>query len=929
MASLTYTVSTSGMLTFTCTFGSSASRYYALCTSNSVTSTSATGCIAYGQTSGSSDTLIVSYSKLNAGSTYYLRYGPSKTDLKYPGTAASCIVSWVTRAVKVTFNKNGGTGTITSPITQTNYYKSSPSGGATIAVSVSGNNLTGPSGYTFQGWGLSTQATSYSKSSLSFSGITGTASSPTAKNAYAVHTATRYGYAICDKNAADASSGSLTESEVKNITVKYSNTSGVFTDFKITSSYSPTRTGYTFLGWSTSSTASSPDSGKAVSDLPFTFNITCASSASTKAGGATKNYLYAVWSEDITYPTTTNTTTATRYGTSLNFTVNAGSSAQRTWKVIWSSSSAALDSVKWNPSTISSGGILYSGTSLSSSASSYTFGTSTTHPINNLTRGVTYYYKGMYSTMLYNGTNGTVYCNPGRTDTPHSITIPYLINYDARGGTPSFATKEVATAGSTEIGTLPSATRTASEISKVTYSVTFDPNYSGGTSSSKYATATETTTYTFNGWYKTTSGGTRLDTTTKVSDLTWSSGQTTLYVHWTENSTTGDSHVQLPTAPTRTHYTFAGWYTLPSGGTQVTASTVISSNMTVYAHWTPDSIDIKYNANGGTGTISPTKKYYGIDAILSNGNGFSRTGYEIDGWATTSTGSVAYSLGGIYTIDSTTDVTLYAHWKQSKAHLTVMYVDYDSDPPRKVREDDGDDYNIGATVTTSNYVKSVPGYYYHSASQGATFTINGDMTLYLYYKAYSTTDTATVTIVERTSTTITVRVKPNESRPYSRSVYVNILSKVGPYTIFANSTAAIDITVTSLTPGTMYTAILAWIENPSDVETWRKFTSAFTKFDFTWTTDDASKIKTGQPFCITASKWNTYMTNLDKLCQWKSVTRPTIDEVSADMEFKHEYFNHSVDGMTSLGYSNPPRVAKGTICYALYFKNLKDNLNNT
>ncbi|GAB6391695.1 MAG: InlB B-repeat-containing protein [Treponematales bacterium] len=57
----------------------------------------------------------------------------------------------------------------------------------------------------------------------------------------------------------------------------------------------------------------------------------------------------------------------------------------------------------------------------------------------------------------------------------------------------------------------------------------------------------------------------------------------------------------------RTGYTFAGWYTLASGGTQITASTkvTITAAQTLYAHWTAGAAyTITYNLNGGTGAAS-------------------------------------------------------------------------------------------------------------------------------------------------------------------------------------------------------------------------------------------------------------------------------------------------------------------------------------
>ena len=64
----------------------------------------------------------------------------------------------------------------------------------------------------------------------------------------------------------------------------------------------------------------------------------------------------------------------------------------------------------------------------------------------------------------------------------------------------------------------------------------------------------------------------------------------------------------LPT-PTREGYTFAGWWTSASGGTQIAASTTVSGNVTYYAHWTVNQYTVTFNANGGTGGITKTQNY--------------------------------------------------------------------------------------------------------------------------------------------------------------------------------------------------------------------------------------------------------------------------------------------------------------------------------
>ena len=65
----------------------------------------------------------------------------------------------------------------------------------------------------------------------------------------------------------------------------------------------------------------------------------------------------------------------------------------------------------------------------------------------------------------------------------------------------------------------------------------------------------------------------------------------------------GSAIGSLPT-PTRSGYTFVGWYTSRDGGTApITTSTVVSDAVTYYAHWTSNRSSgnrINFDANGGT-----------------------------------------------------------------------------------------------------------------------------------------------------------------------------------------------------------------------------------------------------------------------------------------------------------------------------------------
>ena len=60
----------------------------------------------------------------------------------------------------------------------------------------------------------------------------------------------------------------------------------------------------------------------------------------------------------------------------------------------------------------------------------------------------------------------------------------------------------------------------------------------------------------------------------------------------------GDPVGTLPTA-TKDGYTFDGWFTEASAGTQITSATTVSANITYYAHYTIASYTLTWDANGG------------------------------------------------------------------------------------------------------------------------------------------------------------------------------------------------------------------------------------------------------------------------------------------------------------------------------------------
>ena len=126
--------------------------------------------------------------------------------------------------------------------------------------------------------------------------------------------------------------------------------------------------------------------------------------------------------------------------------------------------------------------------------------------------------------------------------------------------------------------------------------------------------------YVFAGWY------TAEDDKGDEFDLTNTpiTKDITLYAHWTRQTfqvtfdSQGGSSVDSPTVsygdpvaepeePTREGYTFDGWYTKAKGGSAWRFADDVSKNpdevtsdLTLYAHWTEDTYTVSFDLNGGT-----------------------------------------------------------------------------------------------------------------------------------------------------------------------------------------------------------------------------------------------------------------------------------------------------------------------------------------
>ena len=277
----------------------------------------------------------------------------------------------------------------------------------------------------------------------------------------------------------------------------------------------------------------------------------------------------------------------------------------------------------------------------------------------------------------------------------------------------------------------------------ITYEVKYNAN--GGTGSMSNSTHTydvaknltenafKRTGYVFSGW-STNADGSGTKYADKASVINLSSTQDdviNLYAVWTpityevkynanggtgtmSNSThTYDVAKNLTTnAYTRTGYTFAGWATSANGSvvykdkaSVINLSSTQDAVINLYAVWTPITYEVKYNANGGTGSMSNSTHTYDIRKALS-ANKFSRTGYIFAGWATASTSSVAYAdKASVVNLANTQGaiIDLYAVWTP----ITYTIV-YNPNPPTGMSytgtmNASTHTYDESKTLTTNTY----------------------------------------------------------------------------------------------------------------------------------------------------------------------------------------------------------------------------------
>lgn len=428
------------------------------------------------------------------------------------------------------------------------------------------------------------------------------------------------------------------------------------------SSTKPTRTGYTFKNWNTKADGSGTSyaagasyTANAVLALYAQWAInTWTVSYNANGGSSTPASQTKTYNVALTLRGAISRSNASATGYKVTYDANGGScstssaTAARTTKYTFN---------KWNTKSDGSGtaynaGASYTGNAALSLYATWTSSTTTSAVTLPTPSRTGYAFDGWYTA----ASGGTRVGGAGGSYTPtgavtlhaHWTQNTWTVSYAANGGssTPASQTKLYGQA----LTLRPAISRSNAT---ATYTVSYSANYSGGTNPSS-ATATKTTKYAFSGW-KATNG-----TTYAASGSYTTNAATTMTAQWTSSAST--TSVTLPT-PTRTGYTFGGWYKesactnkVGNGG----ASYTPTASIQLFAKWTVNTWTVAYSANGGTGAPASQTKTYGQTLTLSSTRP-ARSGYTFLGWATKSDGTgTAYAPGGSYTANAA--ATLYAVW---------------------------------------------------------------------------------------------------------------------------------------------------------------------------------------------------------------------------------------------------------------------------
>jgi uncharacterized repeat protein (TIGR02543 family) len=403
-----------------------------------------------------------------------------------------------------------------------------------------------------------------------------------------------------------------------------------------------TRAGYTFAGWARSATGT----------------VAVANSATYNTAGNV--VLFAVW-------------TPVDYTITFSANGGAGTMAAQVFTVVGE---------PVNANTFTRAGYTFAGWARSATSAVAVANSATYNTAGNVTLFAVW--MPIDYTITFNANGGTgamaaqVFTVVGEPVNANTFT---RAGYTFAGWARS-ATGAVAVANSATYNTAGNVTLFA-VWTPVDYTITFNANGGMGTMAAQVFTVVgepvnaNTFTragYTFAGWARSATGAMAVANSATYNTI----GNVTLFAVWTPvdytitfnaNGGTGTMAAQVFTVVgepvnantfTRAGYTFAGWARSATGAVAVANSASYNTigNVTLFAAWTPVDYTITFNANGGTGTMAA--QVFTVVGEPVNANTFTRAGYTFAGWARSATGAVAVANSATY--NTAGNVTLFVVW---------------------------------------------------------------------------------------------------------------------------------------------------------------------------------------------------------------------------------------------------------------------------
>ena len=454
-----------------------------------------------------------------------------------------------------------------------------------------------------------------------------------------------------------------------------SDLSMTYDELKTLSANAYAKTGYKFLGWNRSSTATSVQ----YNDQQNVRNL-------TSENGVVVT-LYAIWQKTIT----------------ISYNANGGEGAPNSQTGVLYNSQASV-SIKLSSTKPTRAGYTFNGWGIEENSSEVKYDAGTTY---NFSDNITLYAVwGVNNYTLTVDPNGGTWRNTTNTSkisgdfgTTTAIADPvpptgYTITFNGNTGT----------AGQSSITSTKSFSNWTLEGQGSLNGQTYTFGNGDGTITAHYTDNSITlpnatkTGYHCTGWYTSASGG------TKRGDVGGSYTPTqseTLYAQWAPNTytikfngngATGGSMADLSMTYgtpknltsnvfSKTGYTFMGWGISASDALADYSNGQSINNLTttnggivnLYAIWRKE-IKITYSANGGMGEPGSQTGYaYNSDTstnIILSSTIPTRTGYTFKGWSTSPTATtVTYQPNTLYSFSEST--ILYAVWDANSYTLTI------------------------------------------------------------------------------------------------------------------------------------------------------------------------------------------------------------------------------------------------------------------